>query len=285
METDSTWPNFFIVGAQRAGTTSLYEYLKKIPGIYMSPIRDPEYFTGDNASIIGTDCEKTRKYLKLFRNAKTETIIGEASAAYLTFPGSPKLIHNVVPDAKILISLRNPVDRFISHYTMRKTVISITPFHQFVTNPPDLKSKEGFTELFEVGLYSKQIDRYWNQFGKNNVKIIIFEEFTRDIPSVLKEILEFLNLDTKVANEEYTIYNSSFTAKGNWIKPIMRSIVLKKIALKILGNQRRIENLKQKYLKKSKSLDVFPKDKKILEELYREDVIRVKELLERNLPW
>ena len=108
------WPNFFIVGAPKAGTTSLHEYLSNIPGIFMSAEKEPNYFS---MTVISKDDQSAnpirdkKKYLELFKNAKDEKIIGESSPNYLSDPEAPNLIHQVSPDAKILISLRDPVEQ------------------------------------------------------------------------------------------------------------------------------------------------------------------------------
>ena len=105
------WPNFFIVGAPKAGTSSLYAYLNEIPGIFMSPKKEPNYFSENtipNDHPIKPIRDK-KKYLELFKGVKGEKIIGEASTSYLADPEAPKLIHEACPDAKILISLRDPV--------------------------------------------------------------------------------------------------------------------------------------------------------------------------------
>ena len=226
------WPNFFIVGSPRSGTTSLYEYLKKVPSIYMSPEKEPSYFTADNKSIIGIDCKKTADYLKLFDNVKNESIIGEATATYLWDTMSYSLIHKMSPDAKILISLRNPVDRLISHYKRLSNGLDIGSFHTFIFNPPE-KFKERSKTFYEYGFYFQQVRKYFDIFGKNNVKVIIFEEFSANEESVIKEILKFLNIDANTANIDFKVYTASFTLRGSWVRPIMRSRIMKKIDTKV----------------------------------------------------
>ena len=102
----SVWPNFFIIGVDRGGTTSLYEYLKNIPEIFMSTPKEPWYFSPVVRSVtpqaIGK-CNSEKSYLNLFKNVKNETVIGEASAVYWRDPESAKLIHEKIPNAKIII--------------------------------------------------------------------------------------------------------------------------------------------------------------------------------------
>ena len=112
------WPNFFIVGAPRSGTTFLYHYLNQISGIFMCPVKEPNYFA---ASInpkrkLIKPIRSKEKYLKLFENVENETAIGEASPTYLWDPQAPKLIHEKIPNAKFIFILRNPIERAFSHY-------------------------------------------------------------------------------------------------------------------------------------------------------------------------
>ena len=113
------WPNFYIVGAPKAGTTSMYEYLKNVPGIYMSAIKEPNYFSintvPDNHPVLKPIRDKM-KYLSLFDDVTNEKIIGEASPDYLPDPDAPHLIHQVAPHAHIVIILRDPVERAFSDY-------------------------------------------------------------------------------------------------------------------------------------------------------------------------
>src|SRR4051812_26973714 len=116
-EAEETWPNFFIVGAQKAGTTSLYFYLKKIPQVYMSPLKEPFYFASNavqnNASDVIRD---KREYLRLFENARGYIAVGEATPIYLWDQDAPWLIHQTVPHARIIIILRDPIERAYSNY-------------------------------------------------------------------------------------------------------------------------------------------------------------------------
>ena len=102
------WPNFFIIGAPKAGTSSLYNHLKEIPGIYMSPVKEPNYFSRSNVpdNSIYRPIRDKEEYLNLFEKVKDEKIVGDASTKYLTDVHAYELIHQVSPQARILISLR-----------------------------------------------------------------------------------------------------------------------------------------------------------------------------------
>src|SRR5262245_21444242 len=117
------WPNFFIAGAPRCGTSSLHAYLQAIPGIFMSRIKEPNYFSraviGEQAPMV-KPIRDERQYLRLFDGAGGAQVIGEATPFYLEDPAAPALISQAVPHAKVIVSLRDPVERLYSHYLMMR---------------------------------------------------------------------------------------------------------------------------------------------------------------------
>ena len=172
----SKWPNFFVVGAPRSGTTSLWEYLRKHPKIFM-PVKELQYFSYDVVSDQHRLIKNEEDYLKLYESVKDEIVVGDVSATYLMSPKSPKLIHNVSPDAKIVMILRDPVDRAYSEFGMAFEVNQKISFRDFIEK--NLKESQGntltFQNVIQVGLYYKQVKRYIEMFGKEQIKIIIFE--------------------------------------------------------------------------------------------------------------
>ena len=116
------WPNFFIVGAARAGTTTLYEYLRRVPEIYLPSIKEPRYFLARSIyeDIYGRlAVGNTKNYLELFANSNA-TAIGEATPEYLYHDSAAHKIREKVPHAKIIITLRDPISRALSHYLLLK---------------------------------------------------------------------------------------------------------------------------------------------------------------------
>ena len=169
------WPNFFIVGAPRAGTTSLYQYLKETSGVYMSPRKEPNYFTSINPSSLSSPPIKDeKKYLKLFSKVKYEKAIGEASPNYLRDPKSPELIHNAVPNSKIIIILRDPVERAYSSYLLRLSSGKTYSFSQAIKQAiePDDDYK---TRIINGGIYFESIQRFQKIFydAASGLKAII----------------------------------------------------------------------------------------------------------------
>jgi len=280
-----TWPNFFIVGAPKAGTTSLYAYLKDIPGIYMSPIKEPNYFSvGTHFKPSKKPIRDKKKYLRLFEKVKDEKIIGEASPSYLSDPEAPKLIHQIVPDARILISLRDPVERAYSSYltNVRRGRIKKS-FSQQMENTLSNEILPSETKLTR-GLYFNLVQRYLDIFGQKQVKIIIFEEFIKNPKIFIEEILEFLEYNKPLETFENKVHNPYAVARSPVTRYIFQNDTVRKFAQMIPSSSRRI--LKERVMLKQQPKPKMNEEvKKKLVNFFHDDVEKLKTLLGRDLPW
>ena len=285
MKTAEKWPNFFIVGAPRAGTTSLYHYLKTTPGVYMSPLKEPHYFAVTLKALLnarGVKPDATRlihergEYLKLFQKVKDEVAVGEASPSYLWDPAAPGLIHEVVPHARIIMSLRDPVERAFSHYLMHvREGVERRPFEEVLEEP----------SYIAPGLYTAQVQRYFDMFGADHVKVLIFEEFTRDPEAAVNDILKFLGVNGRVPDRLKTAHNSFGVPRGNLAKRIAanRGIRLAARSLLPFGIP---GVLREKLLYKKPPKPPLPHAvATALADIYREDVKALEKILGRSLPW
>jgi len=283
------WPNLFIVGAPKAGTSSLYVYLANIPGIFMSQAKEPNYFsrkTIPDHSLVKPIRDKS-KYLGLFKKVKDEKIIGEASPSYLSDPEAPKLIHDIIPDAKIITSLRDPVERTLSFYLNLVRIGRMKgSFHEELQK--SLKHVRAYNQIslrLETGLYAEDIQRYLDIFGSTQVKILIFEEFVKDPKKTLNEILSFLKIDYELDDFEGEAYNKFAVARGQISQFILRQRIVRNLAERIMSPLSR-RTLKEKFLLKNEPKPKMRKeDKEILIKFYREDVEKIQNMLGRKLPW
>jgi len=283
-----TWPNFFIVGAPKAGTTSLYNYLFEVSGVYMSSIKEPRYFNSNQEEVRQPSLRKYNKseYLRLFKDVKNEKAIGEATPAYLRDTESAKRIHDQVPNAHIIILLRDPIKRAFSHYLMsiRRGVEKRT-FSQIISET--LAKRENgihsWNIFLDTGLYTNQIKRYLEIFDKDKVMIIIFEEFIKQPKKTVKKVLEFLGIDEEPPDSIGNVYNPAVVARIKWYNALRKNESLKKIGLKIPASIRHKVRLAIFYKKQNTS---FPEEvRKTLEDFYGEDVKQLQILLGRKMPW
>jgi len=283
------WPNFYIVGAPKAGTTSLYEYLKDIPGIYMSPVKEPNYFSSKTIpeKMHQRKIRNTKKYLKLFDKVKDEKIVGEASPTYLYDPDAPNLIHNASKKAFILISLRDPVERIFSQYLMGVRLGRYKKlFHDQIL--AELKNEIEYTQpslRLQERVYYENVKRYLDIFGEKQVKIIIFEEWIKKIKETLQEILGFLNVNFTITEFEKEPYNPFSMSRGGIASLVLRNWKAKELAKKTLPLSSRLF-IREKFLYKKEIKPIIEEeDRELLMRFYRQDVEKLQTLFKRKLPW
>src|SRR5262245_18943620 len=111
------------MGAPRSGTTSLYEYLSPHPEVFMSPVKEPEFFSSCPSPPSALDAD-LRRYLALFERAGDAKVRGEASTGYLAHPTAAIHVHRCVPDARLIAILRDPADRAHSHFVHSRRMIA-----------------------------------------------------------------------------------------------------------------------------------------------------------------
>jgi len=179
-------PNLFIIGAAKAGTTTLHRHLAAHPDVFMSEPKEPGYFTPE-VGYYPTDLEW---YLGLFKEAGDATIVGEASTHYTKRPlyeGVPKRIAEFCPDARFIYLMRDPVDRAVSHYwhEVRKLNEHRSIFGAI---QEDLR----YTCL---GDYQYQLEPYFDRFGRERVLVLTFEELVSEPDAVLPGVYQWLGLD------------------------------------------------------------------------------------------
>jgi hypothetical protein len=245
------WPNFYIVGAMRSGTTSLYAHLSQHPEVFLSRTKSPHFFCQVPASrrprlFPASPSEmptRRAKYLGLYRQAEGFPAIGDCSTSYLWYPEVPAKIKAVSPAAKIIIILRDPIQRAYSHYLMEyRDGVQHRSFLEALIedlNRPDrtLGASSVYVERgFYVtpGLYAQHVRRYLQTFGKSRVKLLLFDDFVRSPGTVLKEVAEFLEvdpapidrIDTSIAHNAFAIPRSEFTRRlvgNNFLRTFNRS--------------------------------------------------------------
>jgi hypothetical protein len=292
------WPNFFIVGAAKAGTTSLHEYLKSVPGIYMSDYKEPHYFAPNVVpDKYYRKIQNKEEYVELFKNVKNETAIGESSVSYLWDKESPNLIKNASPNAKIIIILRNPIERAYSHYLHHSRVgYDTLDFYKAIYR--DYQRKSRLWQIPDVyvdqGLYYHQVRRFLETFPPENIKILVFEEFIKDPIKVVKDLLKFLNVDAEIPPTVGKLHNPSYVPRSSLSPRIMRFLTM-------LGNKNNasftlthnivpvdstLKVLIPILWKRSSAKQKIPEEAyRFLYGIYKDDVKHLESLISRSLPW
>ncbi len=220
-------PDFFIVGAARSGTTSLDLYLSQHPEIYITHRKETHFFVGDALPLrfMGPGDERLnallirdeQQYARLFADTRGAKIAGEASAFYLCYPEAAPRIKQAVPDAKILIILREPVERTYSAYMMlvrdgRETA----SLEEGLRREKERREKD-FEPMWwytELSLYYRQVKQYLEVFGPQQVKVLLYEEFFAQPEQALRDIFAFLGVRQDISIDTSVRYNISVSPKS-----------------------------------------------------------------------
>lgn len=265
--------NLFIAGAAKCGTTSLFEYLKQHSLCSMARVKEPDFFSHDllveRVSYYGTKpVMNETDYHNLFDQGTGYKYFGEASVSYLPIPEVAERIHSYNPEARVIVALRNPVDRAYSHYKMdRRLGLVKTPFDEIVRGDYHGRfASQYFYQYVELGLFYQQLTSYFSVFGKD--QILCIREDT-DFYMAIEQILDFLELpDENIRQErvnESTSYRSSFL-KRLYAHPkarkTLKKIVPKRLARAMQANEKPMEKKTRDWL-----TDFYQSDQKKLNAL------------------
>ncbi|CAN5818082.1 hypothetical protein BH23ACT12_BH23ACT12_18360 [soil metagenome] len=216
-------PSFLILGGQRCGTTSLYRYLSDHPQVHPALVKEIQYFTLNYGK--GPDW-----YRSNFPPIREKGISFDASPYYLFHPAAPKRAAALVPDARLIVLLRNPVDRAFSHY-QHNVGLGVEDLgfeaaldaeeHRLAGEEERLANDPGYFSpahrrysYAARGRYELQLARWLEYYGPAALKVVVSEEFFADPGGTLDGMLEFLGL-TNFRLERYEAYSR----RGRWDGP------------------------------------------------------------------
>ena len=176
-------PDFIIIGAAKSGTTTLYQYLCRHPQIFMSKIKEPEFFSDDSVYNRGVDW-----YESLFARAEEMQICGEASTRYTRWPhtsDSSKRIFDVLSSGKFIYIMRHPVERAFSHYVHEMREGITMTFEEALKN----------TDIVDTSMYMAQLERFLRFFPRERFFFVLFDDLIREPADTLRRIQRFLGID------------------------------------------------------------------------------------------
>ena len=286
-------PNFFIVGAAKSGTTSLWMYLKQHPDIFMPEtvnLKEPGYF----CHLYGI--KNYDKYISIFEKAKGKKAVGEASHAYLSSPESATWIKNFNPQAKIIIILRNSVERAYSLYNwmISEGYEWVSPFEKALEIEEKRLKDDNFKYnnpeywynylYFISGLYSEQIQRYLNVFPNQQIRIYLFEDLINNSIGVTQQIYDFLEVDSTFTPDTTKIYNTKKTPKFIKLQFLCKQKLHKYLRKMRVPNSKKIqEKILNLNCSIGKNNNLNPQTKKTLQSWYKNDIKETAKLINRNL--
>ena len=287
----AVWPNFFIVGAAKAGTTSLHHYLGHHPQIFMSPLKEPHFFSSFSLSRwemrLHNVVRDEKRYLRLFEAAEEARFVGEASTSYLWDPAASERIAAVSPDARIIAVLRDPVERAFSHYLndVREGFES-RPFLDALQGELDGSSTNVWPSLYiAFGQYSRQIERYQKTFS-GRLLVLFFEDLTQNSQEELRRLLLFLGVDPPYVPEtQFRSQNVYARPRNELARRIFGYPPARLFARAIVPRQMRggIRHIVWSGDKTKPMMDVRARE--LLCDVFAPEIPHIESLLGRQIPW
>lgn len=293
-------PNFLIIGAAKAGTTSLYMYLRQHPQVYMSSVKETNFFALEGKTIdyyypasknvdhYFLSCKTDlSSYQKLFEKA-TEKAIGEVSPMYLYDTKAPERIQQYIPDVKLIAILRNPIERAYSSYlhTVRDNLEPLSDFNQAIQDEENRMRNNWWWGFFYVhpGFYFEQVNRYFQRFKRDQIRIYLYEDFNQNPVEIIQDIFRFLQIKEDFVPDISAKYNATGIPINKFLYRTVTQNNLTSMFLKLLlpnsWYESTINTIKNRSLVKPE-IDLEIKNK--LREVYREDVLKLQDLIQQDL--
>lgn len=301
-------PTFLVVGANKAGTTSLFHYLKQHPEVYLSPLKEPHYFSNDiepaafsksfaqnKLQDIGTYVEgempeyhagfvrEWDHYIKLFKHAGPHhKAIGELSTSYLYSRTAAANIHDKLGDIKIVMCLRDPVARAYSHYRMNLWTgnSKAATFMQALREDEQHEPKVwGNAHLYvEIGKYYEQVKRYYDHFPSENICIILSGDLKHNTKAVVRKLYQFIGVDPTFEPDTSQRFNEVFTPKYKQLTWFLNKTGIRPLIKRLSGEGVKKAIVKVMFKDKSDKGSISREESSYLHRIYDEDINKLEGL-------
>lgn len=292
-------PNLFIAGAPKCGTTALSEYLRTHPNIFMSLPKEPHYFAEDLPG--QREVLTLEQYFKLFDDCtENHLAIGEASVLYLYSSIAINNIYKFNPDAKIIVMLRKPTELVYSfhHQLLYNCDEAIEDFptawnlqvnrHNGINIPSSCKEPK-LLQYSAIGMLGEQVEKLFNIFPSEQIKVILFEDFIRDTKFVYEDVLAFLEIPSD-SKTDFPRINANTIQKNRWLAnfiktppPSLKNTAIKArnlLGLERLGISKKIKMYNTKVSTRP-TLDAnFQTD---LIDVFRDDIQKLSQTIHKDL--
>ena len=287
-----TLPNFLVIGAAKAGTTSLYYYLRQHPQIYLNPVvKETGFFAseGDPLDFQGPgDCDRRlpinnfEDYLNVFEGVKDEIAIGEVCTDYIYHPLAPQRIYHYIPDVKLIVIFRDPAERAYSQF-QGNSRDGYEPCKDFAQALKEEKSRIANNwhlrwHYRQRGYYSTQIKRYYELFDQQQIKIYLYEDYFKNPVDFTQQIFRFIGVDDTFIPE--------MSVKLNVSPKIPKNQQLHKYLTDLKKMLPVGQGIVERLIEFNSYPDKVPLAPEIRQQLireYREEILKLQDLIGRDL--
>ena len=298
--------NLFLIGAMRSGSTTLYRYLEQHPEIFMSKVKEPCFFTAEffryllknkkyrnveeknkaEHYIISGRYRTKRMYDSLFINANGFKFIGEASH-YIHQPKIAEIIHSYNPESKIIATLRNPIDRVYSEYMLKIRTKGVDlSFYDFLMTGLKWENDEWTVESgsgLPKGFYTRLLNPWIRYFGKDNVRICLFDDLVTSPMQVCSDLFSWLGVDpnfkpailhTQRSGRPRLLFANAASFSKNPVYQLIKKMIPPHIRI-------HLRDILHKIVLKRESMD--QKSRELLRNIYRDDIHKLQGIIQKDL--
>ncbi len=294
VKSTNRWPSFYIVGAAKCGTTSLWAHLRKHPQVFLPKMKEPHFFSDSLVPVPSKDADlhcpgELDRYLSLYTGSEKFRAVGDASASYLWDESAARNIHKARPDARVIIMLRDPVDRAFSHYLMYRYLgLEKRPPLQALQGDYNGEDKNWWTSrvYVELGLYCAQVKRYLNTFGSDQVAVFLFDDLKRKPEELFSKIARHIGVDPELLDKSEVSRpeNSYKRARFPLLHQMAKSSLSRELRHKILPQSVSTWLAYNNLLYNTDKPEQDKESKRFLQTFYAPEMNELEELLGRKLP-
>ncbi len=302
-------PNFFLVGVAKAGTTSLYRYLREHPQVYMSPIKGPTFFGAadlllePHRDVMLEELARHRAalrayldgpqelsaehfvlnwddYVCLFRDVRDELAVGEASTGYFWLPSAAATIRATLPDARIAVMLRDPAERLFSLYltTLRaEPGVTFRAWFEATLAEPRRRAVG-----VEPGRYATHLERFFDLFPSNQLRVYLYEDYRADARAVLRDLFAFLGVNPDYPIDVSRRYNETTVPRFPRLHALRQRVFGVSSPTRWLPARAR-RAMRRLYHMRPTGRGMDPVDRHAVIDYHRDEIVRTARLLGRDL--
>ncbi len=302
-------PNFFLAGVAKAGTTALHAYLAQHPQVFMSPIKEPWFFgvadllSPPYGDAVRAALERDRAwlqdylegpqapdtwryvmdwddYVRLFRDARDEAVIGEASTGYFWLPSAARAIRAKLPEARFAFMLRDPAERLFTLYGLnlwREPHVSFRAwFHA------TLEAQHLSPSIVGAGRYATHLERYVETWPREQLRIYLYEDYRADPRALLRDLFAFLRVQPDYPIDLSRRHNETLVPRFPRLHALRRRIFRDASAPRWMPAGAR-GALRRLYRGPRRGMAMDPADRRLVIDYYRGEILRTADLLGRDL--
>jgi sulfotransferase family protein len=288
-----TLPNFIVIGAAKAGTTALYWYLSEHPAVFMSPVKETNFFgygrDAEGRLLYGDPeihhfpIQTMAEYEQLFQGADGAAAIGEASPIYLECPQAAERIRAAIPTVRLIASLRQPVERAYSDYLMhlRHRGLRFDPARDLTASAPWAAPD---SRWIEVSRYHAQLERYYGAFPRSQIHVALFDDLKRDALGMVQAVYRFVGVDAGFAPDFDTPHAIGGLPASRLLERMLTNRVVGAAVKPLLPMKAAnwVRRMRARNLKKPPSLPPALR-RELTARLFRDEIERTSRLIGRSL--